>query len=235
MVKNTEKAPHTGHRERMRARFESAGDLSSFSEHEVIEMLLYAFIPRKNTNGLAHDLIAKFDSVEKVLNASVEELESVPGISHQAALGISFIKQMMIYTYKRSAIKMSYENKDMLYSYIKRSFLWEPEEKVRAVLLDGAHQVIDVVLLAVGNFESANINIHDLVRTALNCKCCYMILAHNHPNRECLPSAEDISTTQRLCSQLRTYNIKLLDHLIVTNDRYLSMNDSSMLLFHPND
>lgn len=70
-------ADHGGHRERMRKRFKESGNFKGFSEHEILEMLLFYIVPRKNTNDIAHELIKKFGSLNSVLNASVEELSSV--------------------------------------------------------------------------------------------------------------------------------------------------------------
>ncbi len=232
---NENKNPHEGHRERMRNRFEQAKDLSSFSEHEVAEMLLYPYVSRKNTNELAHALIERFHSLERVLGASIEELESVEGMNHNIAVSISFIRQMMIYTYKKNAEMLTFNNKDELYKAVMRSFLWEPKEKVRAILLSNALQVIKSEVIATGDFYKAEIDLSLLVRLTLNSKCNYVILAHNHPNGSCIPSEQDIIFTEKLCRKLREYGIKILDHLIITDNKYLSMSDTMMVEFNIND
>ena len=231
LEKDKENNSHSGHRNRMRERFEKAGELASFSEHEVVEMLLYPYIPRKNTNELAHALMTRFHSIEEILGAEVEELESVEGISHSTAVSLNFLKKMIAYIFQKNAEKLSYDNKEALYDYIMRGFLWEPREMVRAVLLNGAMDIIKIELVARGDFYRANLDILELVRTALNCKCNYMILAHNHPNDTCMPSNQDILCTCQLIDKLKEYGIVLLDHLVVINHKYMSMKDTMLVDF----
>lgn len=76
---------HVGHRQRMREKFLRTGTLENFADHEILEMLLFPALPRRNTNPIAHHLLLKFGSLDKVLEASVEELQTVPGIGPKAA------------------------------------------------------------------------------------------------------------------------------------------------------
>ena len=90
-------ADHGGHRERMRKRFKESGNFKGFSEHEILEMLLFYIVPRKNTNDIAHELIKKFGSLNSVLNASVEELSSVKDMGESSANSLLFFRELINY------------------------------------------------------------------------------------------------------------------------------------------
>ena len=84
---------HEGHRERKKDQFRLHG-LDAFAEHEALELLLYYAIPRRDTNPIAHALLDRFGSLEKVLAAPIEELEKVPGVGPSAALLIKLVPQI---------------------------------------------------------------------------------------------------------------------------------------------
>lgn len=94
MTSERQKTSHAGHRVRMRARFREEG-LDTFAPHEVLELLLFEFIPGINTNPIAHTLIARFGSVKNVLTAPYEELLEVSGIGPKAAQGIRSVYALM--------------------------------------------------------------------------------------------------------------------------------------------
>lgn len=87
MTAEKKKNVHAGHRRRMRERFLNGG-LTMFEPHEVLELLLFEFIPVVNTNPIGHALIDAFGSVKGVLTAPYSELVKVPGIGPKAAEGI---------------------------------------------------------------------------------------------------------------------------------------------------
>ena len=88
-----EKHLHEGHRQRMRARF-AVSDPASFADHEMLEMLLYYALPRRDTNELAHVLIEEFGSLTAVLEADVERLVSVTGISDGTAIFLKILGEV---------------------------------------------------------------------------------------------------------------------------------------------
>ena len=87
------KHSHAGHRERMRLRFQKSG-LESFQPHEILELLLFYALPRVDTNPIAHDLIAEFHSLSGVLDADIQDLKRINGISENAAIFLKLLPQL---------------------------------------------------------------------------------------------------------------------------------------------
>ena len=88
-----EKQLHQGHRQRLRNRFMQEG-LDHFEQHNMLELLLFYSIPQRDTNEVAHRLLNRFGTISDVLNAPVEELETVEGVGHSSALLISSVHQI---------------------------------------------------------------------------------------------------------------------------------------------
>ena len=133
-------ADHGGHRERMRKRFKESGNFKGFSEHEILEMLLFYIVPRKNTNDIAHELIKKFGSLNGVLNASVEELSSVKDMGESSANSLLFFRELINYC------------STVTDSRIDRFTPVDFRELTKAVLNSGT----DIVILAHNHPDSPN-------------------------------------------------------------------------------
>ena len=214
---------HDGHRDRMRERFFHEG-MDHFSEYEVLELLLYYAIPRKDTNPIAHGLIDHFGSLAQVLDASVEELEQVSGISRNAAVLIKLVTEMgRMYMVKRAEENKVLRTIKECGDYLKPYFFGRVNETVYLLCLDARCKVISCRKVGEGSVNSANVPIRRIVEMALGANATSVVLAHNHPSGIAVPSPEDITTTQRVAAALRTVDVILVDHIVVANDDYVSM------------
>ena len=122
-------ADHGGHRERMRKRFKESGNFKGFSEHEILEMLLFYIVPRKNTNDIAHELIKKFGSLNSVLNASVEELSSVKDMGESSANSLLFFRELINYCSTVTDSRIDIRNISAALSFVNNCFRNEKHEK----------------------------------------------------------------------------------------------------------
>lgn len=222
---------HAGHRQRMKERFAETG-LEGFSDHNVLEMLLYYAIPRKDTNQLAHDLIDYFGSYAAVLEASREELMHVKGVSENTATLISLVTQMN----KRYLERKGTENKTIAKSedaseLLIAKFAYETNECAYAVLLDGKSRLIKCQKISQGVVNGTDISIRALCELALKFKATYVIVSHNHPTGVLMPSAEDEYCTKMISDALKVIGIKLIDHIIVAGEKYISLAKYGMVQF----
>ncbi len=214
---------HDGHRDRMRERFFHEG-MDHFSEYEVLELLLYYAIPRKDTNPIAHGLIDHFGSLAQVLDASVEELEQVSGISRNAAVLIKLVTEMgRMYMVKRAEENKVLRTIKECGDYLKPYFFGRVNETVFLLCMDARCKVISCRKVGEGSVNSANVPIRRIVEMALGANATSVVLAHNHPSGIAVPSPEDITTTHRVAAALRTVDVILVDHIVVANDDYVSM------------
>ena len=215
---------HSGHRQRVRERFLAEG-LDHFSEHQVLEMLLFYCCPRKDTNELAHQLIAEFGSLEQVLEAPVSELVKVREIGQNAATFISFASAFSRYY----MVCKAKDQGDILPSveecirYLQPYFLGRTNEAVFLLCLDSKCKVLTCKLVGEGSVNSAGVSIRKLVEIALATKASSVVLAHNHPSGLAIPSPEDVLTTEKAAAALRSVDVILSDHIVFSDNDSISM------------
>ena len=225
---------HDGHRQRMKDRFREEG-LDNFQEHEVLELLLYYCIPRQDTNPIAHTLIDHFGSFSAVMDASVEELEKIPGIGAGAATFLSLMAQAWRYYQvnrtMQSEVILSTVNE--CGAYLLPYFAGRRNETVFLLCLDAKCKVICCREVGEGSVNSAAVPIRRIVEMAMNSNATSVILAHNHPSGLAVPSRDDVMTTRRVAAALDGVEIVLVDHIIVADDDFVSLAQSGK--YHPDE
>ena len=214
---------HKEHRQRMRERFLAEG-LDHFTEYQVLELMLFYVIPRRDTNPIAHALIDRFGSLSQVLEAPVEELEKVDGIGPNAALLLNLITAVARYyavnrTEKQKILRTIEDCGD----YLKSFFVGRRSEMVYLLCLDAKCKVLGCREVGEGSVNSANVPLRRVVEIALGLNASSVVLAHNHPSGLALPSGEDIATTQRVAAALSAVDVHLVDHIIVADDDFVSL------------
>lgn len=201
-----------------------SGGLDGFSEHEVIEFLLFYSIPRANVNETAHRLVEKFGSLRGVLNASYEELLSVEGIGENTATLIRFAAELSR-RYMLSDVKSQkrFETLDRIGDYALKLYAGESVERVYAILFNGKMEIIKCVDLGEGTVNSSRVTPRRILEQAITNKATGIVLVHNHPSGLPVPSGSDIefnSQLEYLCSQME---VTLLEHIIVADGKYVPM------------
>lgn len=215
---------HKDHRQRVRKKFEEHG-LDMFEEHEALELLLFYAIAQKDTNELAHNLIKRFGSFVKVLDAPVAELEKVDGMGHNMALYLKLLRE----TFRYYGIHKKREKDDILNDindcgkYLVDFFDARSVETVYLLGLDAKRKVLCCREVAKGSVNAAAVSVRKIVEIALSENLTSVILAHNHPSGLALPSPEDLHTTKRVAQALSAVDIKLADHIIVCEKDYVSL------------
>lgn len=214
---------HDGHRDRLKKRFQTEG-LDNFTDIQVLELLLFYCIPRKDTNELAHKLLERFGSLSQVLETKPEDLMTVPGVGENAALFLSLIpaagRYYAVDRVSRSKILLTTEDCGR---YLLPYFEGRSQETVFLLCLDAKCKVLCCQQAGEGSVNSAGVSVRRVVEMALAANATTVVLAHNHPSGLALPSHEDIATTQRLAAALDAVEITLADHIVVADDDYVSL------------
>lgn len=215
---------HEGHRQRMKERFLSNG-LEGFSDHEVLELLLFFAIPYRDTNPLAHTLVNRYGSWTQAVNADYRDLLTVPGVTPHVASLLTVVGQAAIRYYRdiaTSEVVQLFDTERMI-EYLIPWFLGEKDESVVLVCLDNKRKVLNTTRIFEGSVNSAQFNVRLAVQQALRDNATQIVLAHNHPNGFCFPSEADIATTKYLVEVLGPLDIRIIDHLIISEGDCLCM------------
>ena len=211
---------HKEHRERMKARFLSDG-LDVFDAHNVLELLLFYSIPRRDTNVTAHRLIDKFGSLHSVFDAPYEELLSVEGISEHSATLIKLVPALLNrYSADKNSSRVRISSLDDAGRYLVNRYDGIGVETVYLMLLDNKNDLIDCVKIHEGSVNSSAITTRVLVETALFKHASAAILAHNHPHGIALPSSDDLHTTRAVKSAFDAVGVNMMAHLIVAGNSF---------------
>lgn len=217
---------HDGHRQRLKQRFLESG-LTGFPDHNILELLLFYTIPRRDTNELAHTLINTFGSLSAVFDASFEDLIKVDGIGENTASLIKVIppiygKYIEDKLLKTNQITSTQEAGE----YFVAKYIGIKNETVMLLCIDNKGCVINCDTLSRGSLTMTEIAGRKVIETALKNNATSVILAHNHPGGLAVPSSADVNVTRSMKTILNSIDVNLRDHIIIANDEYFSMADS---------
>lgn len=219
---------HAGHRQRLKERFLKEG-LDSFQDHEVLELLLFYCIPRRDTNLLAHELISRFGSFAAVLEAQPRELKKVPGVGESVVTFLSLLKNTeRYYRVNRQDCFEPLTTIEQCGQFLVPYFRHARNETVYLLCLDAKCKVLCCKEVGEGSVNSAAVPIRRIVEMALEANATSVVLAHNHPSGLALPSGDDVQTTCRLAVALNAVEIELVDHIIVADEDYVSLAQSGL-------
>lgn len=220
---------HDGHRDRMRRRFLANG-LNGFADHEVLELLLYYAIPRGDVNPLAHALMDRFGSLSGVLAAPAELLAQVEGVGERTAMLLRLVPQIaQMARLADMEREVALNTREKIGDYLLELFSRERNEAVYQVCLDGKGKLLACRRLGEGSASAVNLDVRKIVQNAIVFCACSVILAHNHPSGVALPSHEDRVATRMVREALETMGVRLVDHVIVADNDYVSMAESGLL------
>lgn len=217
-------APHYhGHRERLRDRFRDAG-ADALSDYELLEMVLFRALPRRDVKPLAKALIAKFGSFAETVHAPELRLKEVNGLGDSAITEIKLIAA----TASRVA-KGQLKQKTVLSSwssvieYCRAAMAFADKEQFRILFLDKRNQLIADELQQVGTVDHTPVYPREVVKRALELSATAIILVHNHPSGDPTPSTADIQMTKSIMAISSPLGISVHDHIIVGKNGHASL------------
>lgn len=220
---------HAGHRQRVKARFLTEG-LDAFDDHQLLELLLFYAIPRKDTNELAHKMIQEFGSLPNLWEADALDIEKRCDVSENAAILISLISPLARRYFKdKWGEKPALNSSSRAGEYAVSLFIGRPYEVFYLICLDSQNRVNYAQLVHKGTINEAPVYPRLIVETALRHQANAVILAHNHPGGSLRPSEADREVTKKLAAALEAIAIHVVDHIIVAGDRYFSFTEQGLL------
>ena len=212
---------HAGHRQRVRKRFIEHGS-EGFEPHEILEMVLFYAIPRKDTNLLAHKLLERYGTFAKVCDAPVDVLQRDFGLTESAAVLLKMLPPLSS-VYVSSHNDAEYIDRKVAVELLQSRFIGATTEKVALALSDAKDRLIFCDIVIEGSLTSTELPLRRIVELAMRSNARYAYMAHNHPSGLCVPSKADIAATRRASETLWSLGIMLVDHIIFTSTEYYSI------------
>lgn len=211
-----------GHRDRLRERFKMGGE-HAFADYELLELILFRLIPRKDTKAIAKALLQRFGSIGGVLGASSNLLQEVSGIGDTVALELKVIAAI-----SQRALKTEIQNKQLLSSwssvidYCHATMAHESREQFRILFLDTKNMLIADEVQGVGTVDHTPVYPREIMRRALELAATAIILVHNHPSGDPSPSRADIDMTRLIVDIAKPMGIVVHDHIIIGKNGHAS-------------
>lgn len=220
---------HEGHRERVRKRFMKEG-IDSFEQHQILELILFYAVPRKDTNEIAHRLLEKFGTLSRVLEAEPKDLMQVSDIGENAACLLSlFASVFRVYAQDKVKKKATLGCLEDIFAYVKSLYHGRLYETFFLISLDAQNRILHSEIIMEGTIDEIAVYPRLVVESALRHKAYAVIIAHNHPGGSVMPSKVDVEATRHIVKALKTIDIELKDHIIVTNENCLSFREMKLL------
>ncbi|WP_240046874.1 RadC family protein [Paracraurococcus ruber] len=230
-VAATEAEPpgHEGHRARMRQKLLTGGP-DAVLDHELVEMVLFLALPRRDTKPIARTLIARFGSFANAIAAPPIELRGVQGLGDAGVAALKIIHAGALRLTQAEAKKIHVLNSwDKLIDYLTAQLMRERVEHVRVLYLDTRNRLILDEAQGKGTVNHTPIYPREVVKRALELQATAMILVHNHPSGDPTPSRADIEMTGEIKAAAQVFGIVLHDHIIIGNGMHVSLRREGLL------
>lgn len=217
------KAIHAGHRGRVKGEFLARG-LEGWPDHRVLELMLFYAIPQGDVNPLAHELIDRFGSLDRVLDALPRELMKVPGLGeHSITLLKLFPAVQARYEAERSGPGELIQSAAAAGAVLAPYFYGARNEMVYLLCLDSKEKLLAVRKLSEGNLNNSEVTIRRAAEECMATQASYCYLAHNHVSGVALPSPEDMRATDVVQSALAPLGVQVVDHLVFAEGDMVSI------------
>lgn len=222
-TEDTPESHYHGHRDRLRARYRDNGD-TALADYEILELLLFRLIPRRDTKPIAKALIARFGTLGGVLGAPLALLQEVKGVGEAVALDLKLVS-----TVAHRMLKSEIRDKQVLGSwssvikYCHAAMAYETREQFRILFLDKRNVLIADEVQGLGTVDHTPVYPREVVKRALELSATALILVHNHPSGDPTPSRADIEMTKTIMDTAKPLGISVHDHIIIGKDGHVSL------------
>jgi DNA repair protein RadC len=218
------KAMQAGHRERLRARF-TKGGIEGVQNYELLELLLFNAIPRRDVKPLAKHLIAEFGSFADVINAPQDRLKTVTvRIEGKPPLRCTDRVLAEFALVRAAALELASANLlgrqvltsyNDLIAYCRAATAYEQVEQFRILFLNNKNHLIADEKQQTGTINHTPVYVREVIKRALTLNAAAIILVHNHPSGDPTPSRADIAMTQKIVEAATAVDLVVHDHIII--------------------
>ncbi len=219
-----------GHKKRLRERFMMSG-LTGFHDYEVLELLLSYVIVRRDCKNMAKELLKKYGDLYTIFSQSNEELQKNKYITERVVIYLktifSIIEDELYKKIYKSKIKIT--NNNQLINYLNMSLVKRDIEVFKVLFLNTQNELIAEEDLFKGTLDRSTVYIRELVKKIIKYNAKSIIIVHNHPGGSLKPSGADIELTVRIQEALENIEMRVLDHIIISEKGYFSFLEDGIL------
>ncbi|MBK5910422.1 hypothetical protein CCR85_02815 [Rhodothalassium salexigens] len=222
-------APHyAGHRDRLRQRFRDGG-AAALQDYELLELLLFLSIPRRDVKPLAKDLIARFSSLAGVLSADLGALRAA-GLSERSALALKTVQAAGLTLAQAEVIDRPVVSSwQALLDYCRAAMGRSPVEQTRILFLDRKNRLIADEVQQTGTVDHTPLYPREVIKRALDLHASAIIMVHNHPSGDATPSRADIEITRQVQQAGKQLGVILHDHIIIARGEHASFKSMGLI------
>lgn len=210
-----------GHRERLRERFREAG-AEALSDYELLELVLFRALPRRDVKPIAKDLIAKFGSFPEVISTPPARLAEVAGMGAVAITELKIVHASAMRLARGQVRKRPVLSSSSVIDYCRSTMAFAEKEQFRVLFLDKRNRLIVDELQQTGTVDHTPVYPREVVKRALELSATALILVHHHPSGDPTPSHADIEMTRTIVEVAKPLGIAVHDHIIVGRDGHAS-------------
>ncbi len=218
-----------GHRQRMRARLLTAGP-DSVADHELLEMVLFLALPRRDTKPIARALLGRFGSFANAVAAPLPELRTIDGLGDAGVAALKTVQAAALRLMRAEVVdRPVLNNWDRVLDYLRAAMARERVEQFRVLYLDNKNRLVADEAQSRGTVNHTPVYPREVVKRALELHATALILVHNHPSGDPAPSREDVAMTAEIRQAADAIGIRLHDHVVVGNGSCLSFRAEGLL------
>jgi len=221
--------PNAGHRLRLKERFVSGGP-EALPDYELLELVLFSAIPRRDTKPVAKQLLERFGSFAEVVNAPPERLKEVKGIGDAAVIQLKLVRaaalRIMQGVIMRRPVLGSWA---AVLDYCRAAMGFEASEQFRILFLDRRNCLIADEVQQRGTVDHTPVYVREVVKRALELSASAIILVHNHPSGDPTPSRADIDMTRQIVDAAKPLGVAVHDHIVVGRQGHASFKALKLL------
>lgn len=218
-----------GHRERLRTRFLQGG-ADAMPDYELLELTLFAALPRRDTKPLAKALLARFGSFAEVIAAPRARLMEVKGVGESVASHLKIVEAAAQRLAKTKVMgRAALSSWSALLDYCTAVMARNETEEFRVLFLDRKNMLVADEVLNRGTVDHAPVYPREIVKRALELNASALILVHNHPSGDPAPSKADIAMTREVATAAKALGIAVHDHLVIGRSGHSSFKSLGLL------
>lgn len=229
-VKKYKEEPYyIGHRKRLKEKFLNTPS-DSFTDYEILELMLFQAIPRKDVKPLAKELINKFDNLDNIVHINYDKLQEFKGVNDNIFISLKLIKELISRTLQEKIIKKNVISSwgDVI-NYLKFNMEHLKTEEFRVLFLNKKNILIADEIMSSGTIDETIAYPREIIKRALFHEAGALILVHNHPSGNTKPSRNDIELTHEIVKSCRAINITVHDHVIIAKNQFYSFKSNLLL------